>query len=64
VAGRKNVDIVWREIGKAVEAPAQLGFGSNLVASTIASHNGRIDYDWSQNGLVIKLQIPLANLVN
>jgi two-component sensor histidine kinase len=60
----ENVDIVWREIGKAVEAPAQLGFGSNLVASTIASHNGRIDYDWSQNGLVIKLQIPLANLVN
>ena len=37
----ENVDIVWREIGKAVEAPAQLGFGSNLVASTIASVSGR-----------------------
>jgi two-component sensor histidine kinase len=60
----ENVEIVWREAGKPVHAPDQLGFGSNLVASTIAAHNGRIDYDWSENGLVIKVQIPLADLSN
>jgi two-component sensor histidine kinase len=60
----ENVEVVWREAGKPVHAPDQLGFGSNLVASTIAAHNGRIDYDWSENGLVIKVQIPLADLSN
>jgi two-component sensor histidine kinase len=60
----ENVEIIWREIGKPVHAPDQLGFGSQLVASTIAAHNGRIDYDWSQKGLVIQVQIPLADLAS
>ena len=59
-----SVEIVWREAGKPVQAPTQLGFGSHLVASTIASHNGSIDYDWSQNGLIIKVRIPLADLAH
>jgi len=59
-----NVEIVWREFGKPVQAPTQFGFGSNLVASTIASHRGRIDYDWSQSGLVVRIELPLANLSN
>ncbi len=57
-----NVEIVWRENGKPARKPAQFGFGSNLVASTIASHRGHIDYDWSQSGLVVRIELPLADL--
>lgn len=51
------VRIVWREETSTPIAPPQSsGFGSRLIAQLVDQLNGRIDYEWSANGLVAAIE--------
>jgi two-component sensor histidine kinase len=57
--------LTWMERGgPAIKAsPQQLGFGSKLVKSTIASQlGGELDYDWGASGLTVSMRLPLQKL--
>lgn len=62
-----DVVLTWVERGgPAVNAPpAQLGFGSKLVRSTVASQlGGALDYAWNPSGLTVSMRVPLQRLAN
>lgn len=60
----ENIVLEWREVGgPLISAPAKEGFGSKLMhLSATAQLNGRIDRNWSGDGLVVKLAFPAAAL--
>jgi two-component sensor histidine kinase len=57
------VDLTWAETGCAgMAAPKTGGYGQKLVAATLQLMGGQIDYDWRDDGLRVRLQVPLAAL--
>jgi two-component sensor histidine kinase len=65
-ATETEVLLVWTERGgPPVVAPAIGGFGSNLIGRTVASKfRGTIDYDWSQQGLIVRLRLDKDRLAS
>jgi two-component sensor histidine kinase len=62
-ADNSNIVVSWKEAGgPPVTSPDAKGFGSRLVASTIAGMGGRIDYDWTTAGLAVNFTLPLGAL--
>ena len=60
-----KVSLIWMERGgPAVEAPpGAQGFGSKLVQRSISRQlGGSIDYDWSEEGLVVTVQLNRTGL--
>ena len=59
----QDVHLVWQESGGPLASPpASQGYGSRLVAATVASLDGKLDYDWAPAGLKAEMRFPLASL--
>jgi two-component sensor histidine kinase len=59
----RSVVLIWRESGGPdVSSPASLGFGSKLIASTVSSHGGTVEFHWSTEGLVVCFHLRLEAL--
>jgi len=57
------VELTWTETGCCgVSPPGNGGYGHKLVAATMQSMGGQIDYDWREDGMSARLQVPLAAL--
>lgn len=59
------LDLRWIERdGPAVSgAPAAKGFGSALVRNTVVGQfRGALDYDWTPDGLIVTMRLPLAKV--
>jgi two-component sensor histidine kinase len=69
IEGRRSEDsyrITWSESGGPVVPgpPQRLGFGSRMaIRSSTEQLGGGIEHEWAPEGLVIRLAVPLANLV-
>lgn len=60
---REHLSLHWREAGgPAVTRPAQMGFGSKLIETTLPALNGEIGYDWNMEGLACTVRIPVDRL--
>jgi two-component sensor histidine kinase len=60
-----EIFLIWMERGgPAVEAPPQAeGYGSKLVRRSVSRQlGGNIDHNWSEEGLVVTLQLDRARL--
>lgn len=60
-----TITLTWVERGgPVVDAPAApAGFGSNLVKRTVAAQlGGTIDYDWSEEGVIVTLRMNRVRL--
>jgi two-component sensor histidine kinase len=60
-----TITLTWVERGgPEVDAPAApAGFGSNLVKRTVAAQlGGTIDYDWSEEGVIVTLRMNRVRL--
>jgi two-component sensor histidine kinase len=69
VEARRTADgaalvLTWRESGgPPVAEPAAKGFGTTLLTQVIAhQHKGRVDLDWRPEGLVCRIELPLAEV--
>jgi PAS domain S-box-containing protein len=64
-ASEDKLLLTWRERGgPLVEGePEKKGFGSLLARLTTGQLGGTISYDWSQEGLTVKLSAPLERLM-
>ena len=54
------IQIVWAETGgpAIAEQPELTGFGSKLIARTVASQlGGQLTYDWQESGLVVTIEM-------
>jgi PAS domain S-box-containing protein len=61
--GREHLTLRWRETGgPIVTGPAQMGFGSQLIETTLPALNGEIHYDWNAEGLACTVRIPVDRL--
>ena len=61
----EDVNITWTERGgPEVEAPDRLeGYGSKLVSRSVSGQlGGSITYDWSKEGLIVRLKVKAASL--
>jgi two-component sensor histidine kinase len=57
------VTVTWTETGgPAITAPGRKGFGSALIERTVSGHGGAVAYDWSNSGLVARIQLPIEAL--
>jgi PAS domain S-box-containing protein len=58
--------IEWREAGgPPVSQPTRRGFGSKIIAASIASQRGgEAVFDWQTGGLVCKLTLPLVEIAS
>jgi two-component sensor histidine kinase len=69
IEGRRSEDsyrITWSESGGPMVSgpPQRLGFGSRMaIRSSTEQLGGGIEHEWAPEGLVIRLAVPLANLV-
>lgn len=55
-----NIDLIWAENGGPliVENPELTGFGSRLVARSVANQlGGELTYDWQESGLVVTVRM-------
>ena len=55
-----NIDLIWAENGGPliVEHPELTGFGSRLVARSVANQlGGELNYDWQESGLVVTVRM-------
>jgi PAS domain S-box-containing protein len=61
-AGGDDLQVTWREQGgPAVRKPEQPGFGTSLLVKAIEyQHDGRAELDWHEEGLVCRVNVPLA----
>jgi two-component sensor histidine kinase len=59
-----SLDLRWREQnGPQISPPADKGFGSALVESTITGYGGTWNQAWHPGGLVVHIRIPMDRLV-
>jgi two-component system CheB/CheR fusion protein len=55
--------VVWEELGgPIVEAPSRTGFGSNLIENGVPG--ARVNREFRREGLVCRMEIPLAAAAN
>ena len=60
-----GVALQWTECsGKAPEPPSSHGFGSRLEKSVQMSLEAVISRDWLENGLLVRITIPLEQLTS
>jgi two-component sensor histidine kinase len=60
---REHLSLRWRETGgPAVTRPAEIGFGSLLIETTLPALNGDIHYDWNTEGMACTVRIPVDRL--
>ncbi len=59
---RTELRIVWQETGgPPVAPPTVAGFGTTMLRQAIEyQHDGRVELDWRQQGLVCRIALPLA----
>jgi two-component sensor histidine kinase len=60
-----NLCLAWEEIGgpSILVSPSAQGFGSVLTERSIVGQlGGTIEYDWRQNGLKLRITVPLDRL--
>jgi two-component sensor histidine kinase len=68
ISGRLEEDflyLVWAETGgpAIVEEPELLGFGTKMIARSVASQlGGELSHDWQSAGLVATLRIRAARM--
>ena len=65
VADESDIVVIWAETGGPTldEAPDMNGFGSRLLARSIADQlDGEIAYDWQPTGVVVTLRLGKARL--
>ena len=54
----EKVEILWRETGgPPPPADSETGFGSRLVEASAIQLGGRVEREWSDDGLVIRLEM-------
>ena len=59
----ENLELLWREEnGPVIERPPSKGFGSALVERTILNYGGMLEHDWMQQGLSVRIRIPMDRL--
>lgn len=59
----EKVEILWRETGgPPLPAESETGFGSRLVEASAIQLSGRVERQWADDGLVIKLEISRSLL--
>jgi two-component sensor histidine kinase len=62
-ADGKDMRLQWREAGGPVTKPPEgQGYGVKLVNATAQQLGGKIEYDWRPDGLIARLQLPIASL--
>lgn len=55
------IAMTWRETGgPPVAAPLKPGFGSRLITQLTRQMAGRLETDWAETGLVVRLALPVA----
>ena len=62
-----KLTLVWHETGGPLVAPPgedNPGFGSVLVAATVAGLRGVISREWEEGGVCIRVTAPLGSLSN
>lgn len=61
-----ELSLVWQEDGgPAVDAPAVAGFGTTMLSQAVEyQHEGKVELDWREEGLVCRLNLPLARAVS
>lgn len=53
----------WHEQGgSSVTPPVKKGFGSTLIERTMAADGGQLHYDWSPQGVNVRIEIPADRL--
>ena len=60
-----NILVVWTETGgpEIEQVPAATGFGSKVVARSVAGQlGGDLSYDWQRSGLVVTARMPVDRL--
>lgn len=59
------LDLQWVEEGvsRGTTAPARVGFGSTLEKAALQGLDGTMTREWTQDGLSLKLRIPLTSLL-
>lgn len=55
--GPEACEIVWREVGVAVDSKADEGFGSRLIASAVAQLQGRSHREFGDEGLIFRMSL-------
>jgi two-component sensor histidine kinase len=59
----KDIKLSWKEAGGPVTTPpANAGFGSRLIATTVQGVGGSIEYEWKPDGLNAHLRMPVSAL--
>jgi two-component sensor histidine kinase/integral membrane sensor domain MASE1 len=58
--GKSFVEILWTESnGPAVQKPEQMGFGSNIIRTSVERQlRGRVTKEWRAEGLICRLYVP------
>lgn len=60
---KDSVEITWSERdGPATGVSDHTGFGSTLIKRTVGSLNGRLSYEWRDNGVDIIINLPIGTL--
>lgn len=64
VTAGDEISLLWRERGgPPVSPPAECGFGANLIEMSIVRQlGGRLDHQWSAEGLSVTAIIPAATM--
>ncbi|CAN7678375.1 PAS domain-containing protein [Rhizobium sp. LjRoot98] len=60
-----EVEIVWTEQGgpEVAPQPSSTGYGSKLLHRTVTAQlRGRVDHEWSKNGLIVRLFLHADSL--
>lgn len=58
-----STEILWTESGgHQATRPEKRGFGSRLVEATVSQLEGRINYDWRDDGVQIRVTLPALHL--
>jgi PAS domain S-box-containing protein len=54
----EKVEILWRETGgPPPPAESETGFGSRLVEASVIQLSGKVERQWNEDGLVIRLEV-------
>jgi two-component sensor histidine kinase len=64
---REDIYLTWAETGgpRIIESPELHGFGSRLIARSVASQlHGQLLYDWQESGLVLTVKLAAHRLAS
>jgi two-component sensor histidine kinase len=59
----EGLEIIWSERGgPAIQLSDHTGFGSTLIKRTVGNLNGKLTYNWLENGVDVTIQLPFRAL--